>query len=445
MQVSEKSAAGLSRTFEVVIARDELARKLDARIEEIQPQVRLKGFRPGKVPSSHIRKMFGRSMMDEIIEDTVRETSQKALDERELRPAAFPEIHMESDAEAVAKGEADLAFHMHVEVMPEFKPLDVHALSLARPVAEVDDAAVTTALENLAADQKIYEDRDAGAKAEDGDLLVMDFVGRINGEAFDGGAGEDVEIVLGSGRFIPGFEEALVGATAGKSTIVEITFPEDYPAENLRGKPAAFDVDVKAVRAPRQAEVDDALAKQVGLESLDALKDAVRRNLETDFARQSRSRLKRRLLDKLDEAHDFDLPERMVDTEFETIWRAVKADLDKGEIAPEDEGKSEDELQAEYKKIAERRVRLGLVLAEIGKAAGVEVAEEELARAINMEARRYPGREREVASYLSQNAQARAQLRAPIYEEKVVDYILELAEISDESMSQEDLFTDEAI
>ncbi len=443
MHVTETENSGLSRTFEVRIEARDLADRLAKRIDEIQPQVRLKGFRPGKVPASHIRKMFGRSMMDEIIDDTVRETSQKAMDERELRPAAFPEIDMNSDAEAVAKGEADLAFQMRVEVMPEFEPMELRGLTLTRPTAEISDDDVMSALEEVAKDQKVYHPKKKGSKAEDGDKVKIDFVGKIDGEAFEGGSADDVDIVIGAGRFIPGFEENLVGVKTGDKTKFDITFPEDYPSADLAGKPAVFEVKVKEIGAPEEAKLDDELAKQLGLESLDSLKDVVRKNLERENDNQSRQRLKRRLLDKLDEAHAFDLPERMVSTEFDAIWRAVKADLERGEVEPEDEGKSEDELQADYKKIAERRVRLGLVLAEIGRRSNIDVTEEEMARAINMEARRYPGREREVAQYFASNAQARAQLRAPIYEEKVVDYILELAEVSDEAVSREDLFKDE--
>lgn len=445
MNVTEKSADGLSRTFEVVIAKNELAQRLEAKIEEIRPQVRLKGFRPGKVPSSHIRKMFGRSMMEEIIEDSVRETSQKALDEKSLRLASFPDISPLSDPDAVAKGEADLAYEMQVELMPEFESVDVAGITLARPVSAVGDEEIASALAEVAKDQKVYRDRDAGEAAQDGDLLKIDFVGRIDGETFDGGSADDVEIVLGSGRFIPEFETNLLGVTAGEDRTFEITFPTDYPAENLAGKPAEFAVTVNEVRAPHEAKEDDELAKQVGFDDLDALKDALRKNLESDFARQSRARLKRRLLDKLDADHSFELPARMVETEFDVIWRQVQADIEKGEVAPEDKEKSEDELRAEYRAIAERRVRLGLVLAEVGREANVTVADEEIARAINLEARRFPGREREVARYFTENEQARAQLRAPIYEEKVVDYILERASITDEDVSREELFADEEL
>jgi trigger factor len=438
-----ETADGLSHSFHVTVPKTELAAKLEARIEEIRPRVRLKGFRPGKVPASHIRKMFGRSMMDEIVEEAVSSWSQKMLAERELRPAGAPHIHLECDADAVAKGEADLDFHMHVEVMPEFTPVEPRTLTLTRPVAKVGDADVQKTLEELAESQVTYEPKAKDAKAEMKDGLLVDFVGKVKGVAFEGGSAEDAEIVLGAGRLIPGFEDQLVGAAAGQERKVEVTFPEDYPNEELRGKAATFDVTVKEVRQPVSPSIDDALGVSMGLADLDALKAAVKQSLERDFAAQSRQRAKRRLLDALDETHSFDLPARMVEAEFGAIWSRVEEDMKAGALDDEDRGKSEDELRADYLKIAERRVRLGLVLAEIGRLNSIEVAAEELARAINAEARRYPGRETQIAKYLSENAEARAQLRAPIYEEKVVDFILELATVEDEEVDREVLFADD--
>lgn len=443
MHVEETAAEGLSRTFTVTIPRNDLAARLDARIAEIQPQVRLKGFRPGKVPASHIRKMFGASMMEEIVEAAVDESTQKTLTERSLRPAATPEIDVSSNSEAVSRGDEDLAFQMRVEVMPEFEPLDPRGLTLVRPVTDITDEQVETSLAELASNQKVYEDKGEGASAEEGDSLLVDFVGSMDGEAFEGGSAEGAEIVIGAGRLIPGFEEQLIGATAGARVDVSVTFPDDYAREDFQGREAAFDVVVHEVRGPREVEVSDELATQLGFEDLDALRKAVRENMEREFTGQSRQRVKRRLLDALDDAHDFSLPDRMVDAEFDQIWRHVQADRERGEIAPEDKDKTEDELRAEYQAIAARRVRLGLVLAEIGRQAQVEVPDEELARAVNAEARRYPGREREVAEFYQKNAAARAQLRAPLFEERVVDYILELAEVTDESVDREALFAED--
>jgi len=375
MNVEEKAVDGLSRTFHVKIEKAELAEKLDARINEIRPQVRLKGFRPGKVPASHIRKMFGRSMMDEIVEDLVNTTSQKTLEERDLRAAAFPDIHVESDAEAVSKGEADLDFRMHVEVMPDFEPAEPKSFSVTRPVAVVADEDVDKAMSELADSQVTYEPKKKGAKAADKDSLLVDFVGKVGGKEFEGGSAEDSEIVLGAGRLIPGFEDQLIGASVGDDVVVKVTFPDDYPNEDLRGKDATFDVAVKEVRQPKTPEIDDEFAKAVGLSDLDALKGAVRSNIEREYAAQSRQRVKRRLLDTIDEKHSFDLPKRMVEAEFKAIWARVEEDLKNDALDDEDKGKDEDTLKSEYQAIAERRVRLGLVLAEIGRANNVEVTQ----------------------------------------------------------------------
>jgi trigger factor len=439
-----ESTDGLSKSFHVTVPKGELVAKLEAKIEEIRPQVRLKGFRPGKVPASHIRKMFGRSMMDEIVEEAVSTSSAKMLSERNLRPAGQPHIHLECDAEAVAKGEADLDFHMYVEVMPEFTPVDPATLSFKRPTAAVTDEDVEKSLTELAESQITYEPKPKEEAAALKDSLLVDFVGKIDGVEFEGGKAEDAEIVLGAGRLIPGFEDQLVGAKAGDEVKVEVTFPEDYPNEDVKAKAATFDVTVKEVRQPLTPKADDALAKSMGLSDLDALKGAIKTSLEREFNNQSRMRAKRRLLDALDATHSFDLPKRMVEMEFNAIWQRVEQDMKNGQLDEEDSGKSEDELKTDYRKIAERRVRLGLVLAEIGRLNNVDVTAEELARAISAEARRYPGRETEIAKYLSERPEARAQLRAPIYEEKVVDFILGTAQVENEEVGREALFSEEA-
>ncbi len=443
MQVTETAAEGLSRTFQVTVPRTDLAEKLAAKIEEIRPQVRLKGFRPGMVPASHIKKMFGKSIMGDIVEELVSSANAEALQERELRPAGSPEIDLKSDVDKVMAGDDDLVYEMKVEIMPKFDVIEPKTISIERPVSKATEAEVNAALERIAADQKIYASRAKTAKAKDGDSLIVDYVGSVDGVDFEGGAADDAEIVLGAGRLIPGFEDQLIGAKAGDDVDVNVTFPDDYPNQELKGSAAMFKVRVKDVRAPKDAEVDDDLAKRMGFEDLAKLREAVKTNLEREFAAQSRQRAKRRLLDKLDDAHDFELPARMVEIEFDTIWRQIAADKAADRLDPEDQGKSDDELKAEYRKIAERRVRLGLVLAELGRESGVEVSEEELARAINMEARRHPGQEAQIAKFFRENAGARAQLRAPIYEEKVVDYIFELCEIKDVDVSRDELFTDD--
>lgn len=444
MNVVEKSSEGLSRTFEVVVPAAELNAKLAAKIEEIRPEVRLKGFRPGKVPAGHIRKMFGASIMGDILQEIVPEATQKTLDERKLRPASQPSIEVKSDADDVLKKGADFAFQIAVEVMPEFEPVDPKTLSVTRPSAPVGDDQVDEALGELARQAQAYEPKAKTAKAAEGDKLVIDFVGTLDGEAFDGGSAQDAELVIGSGQFIPGFEDQLIGAKAGDALDVKVTFPEDYQAAHLAGKAAVFATTVKEIQAPAESAIDDSLAARLGLESLQSLKDLLVRRFETEHAQASRMKVKRALLDQLDEAHaGIDLPGRMVEQEFESIWREVEQAIKSGELDEEDKAKSESELKADYRKIAERRVRLGLVLAEIGRKARIDVTQEEIARAVNQEAGRYPGQERQVVEFYQKNPGALQALRAPIYEEKVVDYILELAQVTEVEISREALFADD--
>ncbi len=444
MQVVEKSNEGLSRVIAVTIPVAELNEKLEARIKEVAPQMKLKGFRPGKVPASYVKKTFGRDFMGEIINASLNETSQGALEELKLRPAAPAEMNLTSDMDKVIAGQEDLAYEMSLEVMPEFTPVDPKTLKLTRPTYEASEEDLDEALKELASQAKSYEDKKGKTvKAADGDQLTIDFLGKIDGEAFDGGAATDADLVIGSGRFIPGFEEQLKGAKVGEEKTIEVTFPEDYQAKHLAGKAATFDVTVKAIKAEVESKIDDEFAKRIGLESLDQLKELLKSNLNQQYAGATRFKLKRALLDVLDEGHDFALPPKMVDAEFEGIWAQVSADKDAGQLPEEDAKKSEDELKAEYKKIAERRVRLGLVLAEIGRANNVGVSDQELSNAIMAEARNYPGQENMVLDFYRQNPNAAAQLRAPIYEEKVVDLIVSVAEVKDEAISKEELLKEE--
>jgi trigger factor len=443
MQIEQTAAEGLSRTLTVTVAKSDLASRLDARIKDMQPKVRLKGFRPGKVPASHIRRMFAGEMMGELVQELVREGADKALSGKDLRPASQPEIDLRTSMEEIQAGKADLAFDVKVDIMPEFEPTDPKDLAFTKPVAEVSDEEITKQLEEIAKQQEVFASRKKGSKSKDGDQLVIDFAGRRDGVAFDGGTAEDMEIVLGAGRFIPGFEEALVGLKAGDEKTFPITFPTEYPAKDLAGAEAEFTVTVKDVRAPKEAKVDEDLAKAVGFEDLEKLKEAVKTNIAREFDAQSRQRAKRRILDALDEKHAFDLPQRMVEAEFGQIWQQVLADKEAGELDDDDQKKSDAELEADYRKIAERRVRLGLVLAEMGRKAGVEVTEAEVARAINQEAMRYRGQEQQVVRFFQENPGARAQIRAPLYEEKVIDLILETATVSQEKVSREDLFKDD--
>jgi trigger factor len=444
MQVVEKSTEGLSRVIAVTIPASELNAKLDAKLKEVAPQMKLKGFRPGKVPAAHVRKTFGREMMGEIINAELNETSQKALDEAKVRPAAPAEMKLISDMEKVIKGEEDLAYEMELEVMPDFTAVDPKTLKLTRPTYEATDADLDEALTELAGQAKSYEDKKGKTvKAAEGDQLTIDFLGKLDGEPFEGGAAEDADLVIGSGRFIPGFEEQLTGAKVGDEKTIEVTFPADYQAANLAGKLATFDIKVKAIKAEAPSVVDDAFATRIGLESLDKLKELLRDNLNQQYAGAARFKQKRALLDQLDAQHSFDLPPKMVEAEFDGIWQQVQADKAKGDLPEEDAAKSDEDLKAEYRKIAERRVRLGLVLAEIGRANNVGVTDQELNNAIMAEARNYPGQERMVLDFYRQNPNAAAQMRAPIYEEKVVDLIFGQAETTDTPITKEDLLKEE--
>jgi trigger factor len=437
MNVTETKSEGLSREFRVSIPKGELADKLQAKITEIAPKVQLKGFRPGKVPAAHIKKMYGKSLMGDIVNELVEQTSTKALEDKSIRPASRPSIHLDVAADKVIAGEADLDYHMHLEIMPEFEPADFIGLPIERMFAEPSDEEMDTALGRIAENNKAYDAKDGVAEKDD--AVVIDFVGSIDGEKFEGGAAEGATLIIGSNRFIPGFEDQLIGAKAGDDRQVNVSFPEDYPVDNLKGKPALFEVKVKEVKSPRTPVIDEEFAKNLGLENLDALKNAVKGQLSGDLNAASRQQVKRVLLDALDERHSFDLPPLMVKAEFDQIWKQFEEEQKAGRLSEEDKGKSDDELKAEYQKIAERRVRLGLVLAEIGRRNNVDITQEELGQALRMEASRYPGQEKMVIDFYRNNQGALAQLRAPIYEEKVVDLILSKANVTDKKVTREEL------
>lgn len=444
MQIVEKSGEGLSRVYGVTVPVADLNERLEARIVEITPQLNIKGFRPGKVPAAHVRRLHGKALMAEVVEQTISETTQKVLEDNKLRPAGEPDLKPEGDIAQVIDGKADLSYEISVEIMPDFEPTDLTKISLTRPVYEPTDAEVDEAVEELGKQNLTYEARTGkSVKAKDGDQIVIDFVGRIDGEAFQGGTATDSELVLGSGQFIPGFEEQLIGAKAGDEVIVKVAFPADYQAANLAGKDAEFTTTVKEVRAPVESKIDDAMAERLGIESLEKLKELLKANLESQYAGASRFKLKRALLDVLDERHDFPLPPKMVEAEFAAIWQQVQQDKERGGLPPEDSEKSDDQLQTEYRKIAERRVRLGLVLAEIGRANEVQVTEQELLEAMRAEAMRYGQQAQQIFDMFRQNPNMQAQLRAPIFEDKVVDLIVAKATVKDEKVSKEELLKED--
>lgn len=444
MQIVEKSGEGLSRVYGVTVPVSDLAERLEARIKEIAPTLNVKGFRPGKVPAAHVRRLYGKSLMSEVVQQSLNETTQKILDDNKLRPAGEPELKPEGDIDAVMDGKADLAYELSIDLMPDFEPVDGATLSLVKPVYTPTDEEVDEAVAELASQNRTYEAKTGKTvKAKDGDQVLIDFVGRVDGVAFEGGTAQDVELVLGSGNFIPGFEAQLVGAKPDSDVTVKVTFPADYQAANLAGKDAEFETKVKEVRAAVDSPADDAFAERLGLESLEKLKGLVKSNLEEQYAGASRFKLKRALLDELDTKHDFPLPPKMVEAEFASIWSQVQQDKEGGQLPPEDADKSEEQLTKEYRKIAERRVRLGLVLAEIGRANNVQVTEAELNEAIRREAIKYGAQAQQIFNLLRENQNAQAQLRAPIFEDKVVDLIVSKAKVEDKPVSKDELMKDD--
>ena len=444
MQIVEKSGEGLSRVYGVTVPVADLTEKLEARIAEITPTLNIKGFRPGKVPTAHVRRLYGKALMGEVLEQTISETSQKVIADNNLRPAGEPDLKPDGDLNAVIDGNADLSYELSLDLMPDFTPVDASTLELKRPVYEPADAEVDEAVAELAKQNRTFEPRTGKTmKAKDGDLVVIDFVGKLDGEAFEGGSATDAELTLGSGQFIPGFEEQLVGAKPDTDVEVKVTFPENYQAANLAGKEAVFEVKVKEVKAPVDTVADDAFAEKLGIENLEKLRELLKTNLAEQYNRASRFKLKRALLDQLDSKHDFPLPPKMVEAEFASIWSQVQQDKTNGSLPADDAEKTDEQLEAEYRKIAERRVRLGLVLAEVGRAENIQVTDQELAEAMRQEAMRYGPQAQQIFDLFRQNPNAQAQLRAPIFEDKVVDLIVSKAKVEDEKVSKEELLKED--
>ena len=433
MQVIETLNEGLKRGYSIKLPATELEAKVTEKLEEARKDFQMKGFRKGKAPTALMKKMFGKSVLGEAMQESIDAAMRSHFETTGDRPALQPEVKMAK--EDWKEGE-DVEVEMTYEALPQVPEVELSELKLEKLVAEIDDGAVEEALRNLAASAKDYEDRKKGAKAKAEDQVVIDFKGSIDGEPFEGGAAEDFPLVLGSGGFIPGFEDQLVGVKAGDETEVKVTFPESYGAKHLAGKEASFAVTVKAVKAPKAAEIDDALATRYGAESLDALKEQIRRRLGDEYAQASRQVLKRRLMDALDERVSFELPPTLVDVEAKQIahqlWHEEHHDHhghDHGDIAPTEE----------HKKLAERRVRLGLLLAEVGSKNEVTVADQEVQRALFSQARQYPGQERQFLEFVQKNPQALQQIRAPLFEEKVVDHILGVAQVSEKPVSKDEL------
>jgi trigger factor len=444
MQVTETLSEGLKREFKVVLPATELEQRLTSELSTLKDRVRINGFRPGKVPVAHLRRVYGRSVMADVVQNAVNEANRKIVEDNSLKLAHEPQVQFPESQDEVEKAldaKADLAFTVALEVLPTFEVADVSDVTLRRPVAAVSDAEINESLERMARQNVTYGPKEGPAAA--GDRVTVDFVGRIDGAEFEGGKAEDIRVEIGSNSFIPGFEDQLVGVAAGDTKLVRVTFPANYLAEHLAGKEAEFDVTVKAVEAPGELKIDDELAKGFGMETLDALKDAIRGAIQRDFDAQSRRRVKKELLDALDGRYTFDLPPSLVDQEFGAVWSQVQAEMKNNGKSFADENTTEDEARAEYRRIAERRVRLGLVLAQIGERADIKVSDDEVTQALVERVRQYPGQEKQVWEFYRKNPQALAEIRAPLFEEKVVDHILSQVKVDEETVSREVLFRDD--
>jgi trigger factor len=441
MQVTETSSEGLKRKLKVVVGADELGERFSAHLDKIKDQVQLKGFRKGKVPIAHIKKVFGRSVMNDVLQETIRETSNKAIVDRKERPAMMPDIALAENApaiESVVDGKADLAYEMSFEVLPEVALADFKSLKLERLVADVDDEQLNKALEELAERNQSFQ-AEEGRAASEGDRVTIDFKGTVDGVAFDRGSGENLQLVIGNAGFIPGFEEGIKRTKKGESRDVNATFPAEYPVADLAGKNAVFAITVKEVEKPVKAEINDEFAKGLGTEGLDNLKSLVSAQIKRELDQASRQKIKRELLDALESAHSFELPPSLVEREFDAIWKQVTDGLQREQKTFADEGKTEEEARAEYRKIAERRVRLGLVVGEIGDKNKIEVTQDEMRRALMEHARRFPGQEKNVYEYFEKTPGALQELRAPIFEDKVIDFVLELAKPAEKKVSRQEL------
>ena len=446
MQVTETLVEGLKHEFQISVPASDLDAKADVKLVELKDKVKLNGFRPGKVPVSHLKKVYGRSVMAETIDQTIRDTNTQIFTERGFRLATEPKITMPTEAkevEDILSGKSDLTYSVSIEVVPAIALADFKTFTVEKPVVEVTDADVDEAIKRIADQNRAFAAKDEGAKAETGDRVTISFKGSIDGVPFDGGTGEGIQVVIGAGQFIPGFEEQLVGIAAGETRNLKVSFPKNYASEKLAGQPAEFETTATAVEAPQDTTIDDEFAKTLGLELLDKLKEAARERLVAEFAGATRQKVKRMLLDRLDEAHRFEAPPSLIEEEFNLMWNSIKAEMESGGKTFADEDTTEEAAKEEYQKIADRRVRLGLVLSEIGEKNKITVTDDEVSRAVIERARQMPGREKEVWDYYRSNANALAQLRAPIYEDKVVDFILELANVTEKKVTREELYKED--
>ena len=442
MQVTETLSNGLKREFKVVVNAAELDKQLNAKLVELSARANIKGFRPGKVPVPHLKRVYGKSAMAEVVQKTIDDQSKAVLAERNLKPAYQPEVTLpqdETEVNAIMDGKSDLAFSLAFEVIPDFDVLDHSGVELVRHTVEVSDDHIGETLKRLSSQQRAFEAKPEGAAAEKGDKLTINFVGTIDGTAFEGGTAEDVDLEIGSNQFIPGFEDQLIGAKAGDDASVNVTFPETYGVKELARKAASFAVHVTKIETPRETVIDDEFAKKMGFEDLSKLKDMVKERMASEFAQMSAMKLKRDVLDALDKLYGFELPEKLVEAEFKGIWAALENEMKRAGKSFEDEKTTDEEARKEYRAIAERRVRLGLVLGTMGEKEGVAVNEQELQQALMNRMRQFPGQEKQVMDHYRKNPSALVELRGPIFEQKVVDIIVGKARVSDKTVTREEL------
>ncbi|HVT55355.1 MAG TPA: trigger factor [Xanthobacteraceae bacterium] len=445
MQVTETLSDGLKREYAVVLPAAELDTKANERLASIKDRVNLPGFRPGKVPMQHLKRMHGKAVMGEVIEQAISEANSKIVTDKGLKLAMEPKITLASEDEnaikEVIEGKADLSYKVEMEILPKIELADFSKIEIVKPVTSVTDEQVDEAIQKMAEGTRPYIAKEG--KAAKGDRLTISFSGKIGGTEFDGGKGEDIPVVIGSGRLIPGFEDQLIGLATGESGTVKVKFPDDYASKEVAGKDAEFAVTVQKVESPGEIKIDDEWAKSLGMESLDKLKEVTRQRFSYEHMYASRLKAKRQLLDALDKLHQFAVPPTLLEQEINGVWQAVQKDMEQRGSSFDKEGTTEEKAREEYREISDRRVRLGLVLAEIGEKNGIKVSEEEVNRAIVDQARNYPGQEQQIWDYYRKNPMALAELRSPIYEDKVVDFLLELAKVTEKPVSKEELYKEE--
>lgn len=448
MQVTETKTDGLQREYKVEVTALDLESRVNDRLAQLKDRVRINGFRPGKVPVGHLKKVYGRSVMAEAVEELVRETNAKIVTDNNLKLAMEPKVSLpegEGEIEKILNGNAPLSYTVALEVVPPITLADFKQVTLEKLVAEVSEADIDEAVQKIADQNRPFGPKAEGGKAESGDRVTVKFTGTIDGEPFDGGTGDDIAVHIGSNTFIPGFEDQVIGMAVGETKTINVTFPANYLAPTLAGKAAVFEVTAKSTETPGTITVDDEFAKTLGLESLEKLRGLVKERLQRDYAAASRQKLKRQLLDQLDTLHKFTPPPTLVEEEFKNVWGTVQGDLQSQNRSFEDEGTTEEKAREEYRSIADRRVRLGLVLAEIGDKNNIKITDDEMTRAIVEQARNYPGQEQQVWDHYRKNPNALASLRAPIFEEKVVDFVVELATVTEKPVSREDLFKEDDV